>query len=116
MAALLDPRSESPPETRVRLQLIHAGLPRPELQWPVSGAGRDRRLDLAWPEYGVAVEYDGRDHAVADRRGRDIDRLDELRTQGWIVVVVTSRQLARPMWVPDRVRAALVSRGWTAES
>jgi hypothetical protein len=116
VAALLDPRSESPSETRVRLQVILAGLPRPELQWPVTGPGRDRRLDLAWPEYGVAVEYDGRDHALADRRGRDIDRLDALRAQGWIVIVVTARQLARPMWVPDRVRAALISRGWVPES
>lgn len=116
VAALLDPRPDSPPETRVRVQVVLAGLPRPVVRFEV----RDARgmlcqeLDLAWPRYRVAIEYDGRDHTLADRRGRDIDRLDSLRRDGWIVVVVTAYQLGRPRWVADRAREALLSRGWVA--
>ena len=114
VAALLDALSDSPPETRTRVKLVLAGLPRPVLQHEVrTVSGRFvARVDLAWPAYRVAVEYDGRDHAVSDRRGRDLDRLDALRRLGWEVIVITAPQLARPRWVPDRVRDALSDRGW----
>lgn len=118
VAALLDPLSESPPETRARVRIVLAGLPRPVLQFPVNrGTGsRPWRLDLAWPRYRVALEYDGRDHSLADRRGNDIDRLDALRRDGWLVIVVTAHQMRRPLWAVDRVREALTSRGWVAST
>ena len=71
------------------------------------------RLDLAWPEFKVAVEYDGHDHAQAVRRGRDLDRLEALRERGWIIIVITAVQLARPDRLSDQVRRALSERGWT---
>lgn len=108
VAALLDPGSDSPPETRARLRIVFAGLPRPVLQFPV---GR-YLLDLAWPAFRVALEYDGRDHALCDRRGRDLDRLEDLRGDGWIVLVATGVQLTRPPWAPRKVREALEGRGW----
>lgn len=111
VAALLDPGAESPPESRMRVKLVLAGLPAPTTQFPALGY----RTDLAWPRFRVALEYDGRDHAVSDRRARDIDRIEALRRAGWLVIVVTARQLARPRWVVDRVREALVSRGWVPE-
>lgn len=113
VAALLDPRPDSPPESRARVALVLAGLPRPRVRHPVRDAhGVGRELDLAWPEFRVAVEYDGRDHALSDRRGRDIDRLDALRRAGWVVIVVTAVQVARPRWLADRVREELLARGW----
>ena len=69
------------------------------------------RVDLAWPEWKVAVEYDGHDHALDDRRGHDVDRIDELRRLGWVVITVTSRQFARPGWIESRVREELAARG-----
>jgi hypothetical protein len=113
VAELMDPAAESPMETRTRLVVVRAGLPRPVAQFRVlDGAGRFvARVDLAWPEWKVAVEYDGHDHALDDRRGRDVERIDALRRLGWFVVVVTSRQYATPGWIERRVREALGERG-----
>lgn len=117
VAALLDPRADSPPETRTRVKIVLAGLPRPVVRLEL----RDEigqlihELDLAWPRYRVAVEYDGRDHARDDRRWRDVDRLDALRRDRWEIITVTSRQLARPLWVPRRVGEALMERGWVPD-
>lgn len=115
VAELMDPRSESPMETRSRLIVVLGGLPAPELQHEVFDEYRFvARLDMAWVEFRVAVEYDGRDHAVDDRRGRDLDRRGELRRAGWEVIVVAARQvLRRPEWVVARVREALLARGWS---
>jgi hypothetical protein len=70
---LVDPGAESPMETRVRLRLIDFGLPAPETQFEVrtpSGAFV-ARLDLAYPDCKVAVEYDGAWHFA---RRREDDR------------------------------------------
>lgn len=112
VARLLDPRSESPQETRTRLALVHGGLPAPAVQYEV----RDdlgwliARVDLAYPELRVAVEYDGHHHAEDDRRGRDIDRIDQLERAGWVVVVVTKRQLRVPHRLVARVREAMAAQ------
>ena len=108
----MDPASESPRESRVRVRLVLAGLPVPVCQHVVLDGRRFvARVDLAWPEWKVALEYDGHDHTLDDRRGHDVDRLDELRRLGWVVITVTSRQFARPGWIESGVREALVERG-----
>lgn len=58
---LADPRSESPMETRLRLILIDGGLPTPQVQYEVyDGDGRlVARLDLAYPQRRLGIEYDG---------------------------------------------------------
>lgn len=112
VATLMDPRSESPPETRVRLALVRGGLPAPAVQYQVVDEHRVARVDMAWATYRVALEYDGHDHALADRRGKDIDRIEDLRSLGWVVIVVTKRQAQNPEWIVRRVRSALVERGW----
>jgi hypothetical protein len=64
---------ESPAESAMLLAIYDAGLPVPSLQHGVLDiAGRERyRLDFAWEEPRVALEYDGRDahesRADADR-------------------------------------------------
>jgi hypothetical protein len=113
VAEAMDRLSESPPETRARLRLVAAGLPRPRCQY-VARDHRGRfvaRVDFGWPEYRVAVEYDGHDHTADDRRGRDIDRIEALRRLGWTVIVMTKTQLARPGWLERRVREELSARG-----
>lgn len=112
VARLTDPASESPRESRVRLRIVLAGLPVPVCQYVVLDGRRFvARVDLAWPEWKVALEYDGHDHATDDRRGRDVDRADELRRLGWIVITVTSRQFTRPGWIESRVGEELSGRG-----
>ncbi len=108
VARLMDPKAESPQETRVRLRLLRAGLPQPVTQFEVYAGHREvARVDFAWPEHELALEYDGQDHTLEDRRGIDIDRIDELRRLGWTVIVVTNRQYRRPGWIEARVREEL---------
>ncbi|HEY2195006.1 MAG TPA: hypothetical protein VGH76_22285 [Actinomycetospora sp.] len=113
VARLVDPRAESPMETRVRLDVVRAGFPPPVSQHEVwDGPWFVARLDLAWPEWKVALEYDGHDHAADDRRGRDVERIDELRGLGWVVITVTARQYFHtPRWIERRVREELTARG-----
>jgi Protein of unknown function (DUF559) len=111
---LADGRAQSPPESQLRVRLVLAGLPRPAAQYPVRlPTGLLLHPDLGWPEFKVAVEYDGEWHADADQLHHDRQRLNALVSAGWIVLHVTSRRLARDFaGVLCEVRAALASRGW----
>jgi very-short-patch-repair endonuclease len=93
---------------------VRAGLPEPELNWTLrSEHGRFvARLDLAYPEYKVCVEYDGRQHAEGAQFLRDADRWADIEAEGWITVRVLSHHLADPRGVVARVTRALRSRGW----
>jgi very-short-patch-repair endonuclease len=108
VARLMDPKAESPQETRVRLRILRAGLPHPVTQYEVYSGDREvARVDFAWPEHEVALEYDGWNHTDDDRRGIDVDRIDDLRRLGWTVIVVTNRQFRRRGWLEARVREEL---------
>ncbi|MEV4416644.1 hypothetical protein [Catellatospora sp. NPDC049609] len=110
---LADGRAESPQETRLRLGLVRNGLPRPEPQFPVPVGGRVLHPDLAWPEYKVAIEYDGEWHDSPDQFHLDRKRLNLLVADGWIVLHVTSRRLRTDFpGVLREVKTALTSRGW----
>ncbi|MGC4877055.1 hypothetical protein ACLQ26_12460 [Micromonospora sp. DT43] len=111
---LADAGAQSPPESQLRVRLVLGGLPRPSVQHPVRlPNGVVLHPDLAWPEFRVAVEYDGQWHADADQLHRDRRRLNLLVGAGWLVLHVTSRRLhAEFPAVLGEVRAALVARGW----
>jgi Protein of unknown function (DUF559) len=113
---LVDAGAESPPETRTRLLVIAAGLPRPHTQIEVlNDWGRVlARIDMGWPEVKVGIEYDGSQHWTDSRiRSNDIDRAAELQRRGWILIRVSADLLRyRPDVVISRVRDALRSRGW----
>lgn len=107
--ALTDAGAQSPPESRIRVRLVLAGLPRPVTQHPVPVAGGVvLRPDLAWPEYKVALEYDGEWHDERARFHRDRTRLRRLAAAGWLVVPVTRASTD----VVRSVRDALRDRGW----
>lgn len=60
---LADPRLESLGEARTLYLLFRNGIPLPELQHEVRDAGTGRvvaRLDFAWPDLGIWVEFDGK--------------------------------------------------------
>lgn len=59
--AFSDARSESPGESVTRAALHLLGAPTPVPQHPIIGiSGRVWRVDLAWPELGIVLEFDGR--------------------------------------------------------
>ncbi|MCV7088785.1 DUF559 domain-containing protein [Mycobacterium interjectum] len=105
---LVDPGSQSPRESYLRLLLIDAGLPRPQTQIPVLAEDGIpfAYLDMGWEEQLVAVEYDGDQHRT-DRRQyvKDIRRQEALERMGWIVVRVVAED--RPANIVHRVRSAL---------
>ena len=97
---LADPRAESPMESEARLAMIDGGLPVPELQYEViDGNGDLRRLDFAWPECLVAVEYDGVDwHADPEAMRRDRRRQSALRDVGWTVIPIVFDDVRHHAW------------------
>lgn len=107
LAALEHTRSgsDSPMESRLRLRLVAAGVPEPELNVRVP-LGPDRRTgatrwtgprDLVWREARVVVEYEGAHHFEdADQYRRDMRRDEELRALGWVVLRVD-----RDVWTPQ---------------
>jgi hypothetical protein len=92
LAALVEPATESPGESWLRLRIIDAGFPRPRVQIEIRTAeGRlVYRLDMGWPDRRLAVEYDGQDHhsSQSDRAHDAARRLDLQQTYGWTVVGV----------------------------
>lgn len=105
---LIAPASESPMETRLRLLLVMAGLPRPQVQPTL----RDEsgifvaRPDLYYPLHRLVIEYDGATHKhsiAADNR-----RQNRLYVAGYRVLRFTAGDvIGNPSGVVDLVRRAL---------
>lgn len=109
LVELADARAESPPESWVRLILHDAGVPTPELQHVVRAGGRFiARLDMAWPELKLYLEYDGREpHSSDDAFLRDRRRQNDLLAQGWVGLRFTAEDLRSPRLLAARVMAQL---------
>ncbi|MCI8367839.1 MAG: hypothetical protein HFJ66_09650 [Eggerthellaceae bacterium] len=102
------PNSASPMETYLVILLILPprlggyGFPPPKLNWkitpPRTAANRHPQpfyLDVFWPEFNLALEYDSDDHHFADRESayRDADRRAILKQMGIEVISVTRGQI-----------------------
>lgn len=93
------PRVDSPMESETRITTTQYGLPRAVTNYTVPGAtfsnGAPITLDLAWPEFRVAIEYDG-DHHRTDKAQwrRDNDKRELLRHHHWIVLIATAANMA----------------------
>jgi hypothetical protein len=106
---LVDARAESPPESRVRVALVLAGLT-PVPQYEVHEAGRRLgRVDLAFPAARIAVEYEGAYHFEDGQIVRDDARYARLRAAGWTVIRLSSADLRDLDAVVVRIRAALIA-------
>ena len=108
VAELADGLAESPQETRLRLLLHRSGLPKPVAQHRVrTGRIFQARVDFAWPEHRLALEYEGRWHGEAQNVDPDRQRLNRLTAAGWRVLFVTAEDLRNPERLLARIRAAL---------
>ena len=110
---LLEPHTDSPMETRLRLLIVRAGLPRPVAGHDVVVDGEWlARPDLSYPGLRIAIEYDGDHHRVSRAQWRrDIGRRRLLEDAGWLLIVLTADDVLRhPELTVDRVRRAIAAR------
>ena len=107
-----DGRAESPPESTIRVSLHDAGVPAPVPQWEVATAGGlfIARVDFAWPELMLALEYDGQWHADRNQLARDRERIRRLNAVGWYVYPVTRNDLRDIDRLVENVRALIRRR------
>jgi hypothetical protein len=122
---LADPRIESVGETRTYVMCWRAGLPRPVPQHEVydERGALVGRVDFAWPELGVFLEFDGREKYLKHRRdGESIQdavlrekRREELICQitGWRCIRITWADLERPDVTSARIRNLLFAANRT---
>lgn len=87
LAAVLsyvDRRSGSPMESRLRMLIVGAGLPRPQVQWVVQDEDSRTaiRLDMAYPQHRIGIEYEGEGHLEPDAVLRDVGRYTRLVERG----------------------------------
>lgn len=107
-ARLADGLAESPPESRLRLLMHRGGLPAAVPQFEVRADGVFlARVDFAYPEQRLAIEYDGLWHAEPGQFARDRRRLNRLFAAGWRVVFVTAADMHRPEELLRRIAEAL---------
>ncbi|HEX3823092.1 MAG TPA: DUF559 domain-containing protein [Mycobacteriales bacterium] len=105
---LMDGLSESAMETRLRLVLVLGGLPRPQAQVVVTDRNGKfvARVDLAYVDQRLIVEYDGALHW--EQRRHDDRRRDALRALGWMVLVFSAEDYyTSPVATVTKVRQAL---------
>lgn len=100
LVPLADRLSESPMESESRLMMIDGDLPLPVLQHEI--VDRDHRIwrvDFAWPDQRVAVEYDGALwHEGPATLVHDRQRRAALQELGWVVIPIVADDVRRQPW------------------
>ncbi len=105
---LVDSRAQSPPESRVRVACVLAGLPTPVPQFVIEEDGRFlAQADLVWPEHKVVVEYEGAYHFDDLQVVKDDARYARLVAAGWRVIRLSSLDLRDLDRAVARIKAAL---------
>ncbi len=123
---LADGRCESAGESLGLHMCWRQHLPRPQLQVEiVDGFGRVvARVDFAWPELGVFMEFDGREkyfryrrrgESVADAVLREKQREELIcGITGWRCIRIVWADLFQPERTAARIRATLRDEPWAA--
>lgn len=85
--------SDSSFETRTRLALMRYGLPCPQVNYAIRNPHTNKAmlLNMAYPEYSIAIEYDGGDHA--GQWLADTSRRQAIQDAGWEYIQVTKLNL-----------------------
>lgn len=112
---LLSGRSDSPPESEIRVAILAAGLPAPEVNAPVytSRGLFVAQPDLTWPAYRVALEYEGDHHRTDPAQwNEDIRRINALQLIDWIAIRASSPDYRDPSQLIHKLRTALRAGGW----
>ncbi len=108
--------TDSAPETRMRLLVVRAGVPEPEVNAALVDPNGNviAHGDLVWPEYRVVLEYDGRQHAESLAQfAIDIRRLNDIAEGRYRVIRVDKTLLTDRHLLLAKLRRALADGGWT---
>ena len=120
--AFADGRSESVGESRTRVMIHRAALPRPEPQYEVRSTGGVLlgRADFGWEELRTLGEFDGREkygrrlrpgQLPGDAVFQEKLREDAMRDLGWQFVRLTWADLDHPADALTRIKRALERGG-----
>ncbi|MEP6482082.1 MAG: hypothetical protein ABJA94_08765 [Rhodoglobus sp.] len=108
--------SDSERETALRLLVVRAGFPEPEVNGEIHNefGALIARGDLVFREFRTVLEYDGGQHREDERQYHiDIDRLDAIVEAGWRVIRVNKNLMVRRATLLAKVDRALRQNGWT---
>jgi hypothetical protein len=105
-------QAESPPESWLMLLVADAGLPLPQPQVEVRDLEGQLvyRLDLAWPDLRIALEYDGYEAHELRTEG-DAERDRRLGGRGWLVIRARAADIRQPGRLIGDLRKAFATRG-----
>ena len=95
LVLIVDPRSQSPGESILRLRWLDAGLPRPQCQVEVPTPwGRPYAIDIGLPELRFGGEYDGEEFHGEEQEAHDLTRRRWLgEERGWLIEVARKENI-----------------------
>lgn len=101
--------ADSAPETFLRLALVDAGLPEPELQVRIfADNAHSPAADLGYRRQRIGIQYDGGHHLTREQQSRDNRRDAVFHSAGWRYFKFNADDLARNFrWAVIQIRAAL---------
>lgn len=108
---LLSDASDSAAESELRVAILEAGFPAPDVNAVVRVGGAVIHPDLSWPSRRVAIEYEGDHHRTdRDQWNSDIRRQTMLNDAGWSVYRATAEDYRSAhrllLWLARRLQIA----------
>lgn len=117
--------ADSAPETLMRLAMLDAGLPEPELQLKLWNNKKSPSADAGYRARRIALQYDGVHHRDPEQMHSDRRRDKAFRSAGWTVLVFTDEDLAddfrravrrikdavRKSWVDPTIASGFAANG-----
>lgn len=82
--------SDSSPESLLRLAIVAAGLPEPELQIRLNSSRTAPSADAGYRSRRIALQYDGDHHLTDEQRFKDRRRDMAFEAAGWTVLKFTA--------------------------
>jgi very-short-patch-repair endonuclease len=103
---LLHPRSESPPESFLRVIIQLAGLPEPSVNHRIDDSLGNfvARMDLLIAEFNIVLEYQGDYHRDRVQWRRDMTRRGRIESTGRRVMELNADDLRDPIELIARIR------------
>lgn len=114
-ASLVRAGVDSPMETRLRLLIVLAGLPEPEVNIEIRDEFGQvvRRIDMGYRAAKLGLEYDGRQHAESTQQyGSDVRRREDMSARDWHEWTAVSNDIFKtPGDTLARIVAVMTRRG-----